>query len=223
VQGKYRLGDTLFWAGLRYGFAETEVSFDAPAGTPGLPDFETDSTVGGLTPSLTFDSRDNIFTPVRGTYVEASGGLFSEALGGDDEFQNVRVIAMRYFPLHRDWTLGFRGEGAASFGNEPFYLPPFLFLRGAQAMRYLGEEIAQVEAEVRWQFWKRLSLVGFAGAGAAWNELERFDADQAIVTGGTGFRYELARKYGIHLGLDVAFGPDDPIIYIQIGSAWARP
>ena len=31
MQGKYRLGDTLIWAGLRYGFAETEVSFDAPA------------------------------------------------------------------------------------------------------------------------------------------------------------------------------------------------
>jgi hypothetical protein len=43
------------------------------------------------------------------------------------------------------------------------------------------------------------------------------------VAGGTGFRYELARKYGIHAGLDVAFGSDHPILYLQIGSAWARP
>jgi len=41
--------------------------------------------------------------------------------------------------------------------------------------------------------------------------------------GGAGFRYELARAYGLHMGLDVARGPDDTAVYIQIGSAWARP
>jgi glucose/arabinose dehydrogenase len=43
------------------------------------------------------------------------------------------------------------------------------------------------------------------------------------VTGGGGFRYELARKYKLHMGLDVAFGPDGPALYVQFGSAWMRP
>jgi hypothetical protein len=46
---------------------------------------------------------------------------------------------------------------------------------------------------------------------------------EVIVTGGTGFRYEVARRYGLHMGVDVAFGPDDPAIYVQFGSAWLRP
>jgi hypothetical protein len=83
--------------------------------------------------------------------------------------------------------------------------------------------VAEVETEVRWLFWRRFSLVGFAGYGAAWNDLERVDDLVTVLTGGTGFRYELARKYGIHAGLDVAFGPDHPAIYLQVGSAWARP
>jgi hypothetical protein len=33
------------------------------------------------------------------------------------------------------------------------------------------------------------------------------------VTGGVGFRYELARDYGLHAGLDVAFGPDSAAIH----------
>jgi hypothetical protein len=90
-------------------------------------------------------------------------------------------------------------------------------------MRYQGEEVAQMEAELRWQFWKRFSLVGFIGGGAAWNDFERFDNTQTILTGGTGFRYELARKYGIHVGLDVGFSAHDTAVYVQIGSAWARP
>ena len=184
---------------------------------------ERDSEVGGLTPSFTFDSRDNTFTTTHGSYLEATAGLFSSAFGGDDEFQRVRMIGMQYVPLTSKLYLGLRGEAAASFDDAPFYLRPFINLRGAPVMQYQGEEMAQVEAEVRWQFWKRLSVVGFVGGGVAWNDFERLDATQSIVTGGTGLRYELARKYGIHAGLDVAFGPDDPAVYIQIGSAWSRP
>lgn len=223
LQGKYRLGESRVWAGLSYAFAATHVTFDAPAGTPGRPDFRSDSNVGGLTPSLTYDARDNIFTPTRGAFVEATAGLFSRALGGDDEFQRVRLIAMQFIPLHPRLHLGLRGDGAASFGDAPFYLRPFISLRGAPIMRYQGEEVAQIEAELRWQFWKRFSLVGFVGGGAAWNDFERFRSTQTVVTGGVGFRYELARKYGIHMGLDLAFGPDNTAIYIQVGSAWARP
>ena len=223
VQTKYRLGKTRWWAGLNYAYATTEVTFDAPAATPGLPDFRSESHVGGLTPSLTFDTRDNIFTPTRGTYVEASAGLFSEALGGDDEFQRLRLTAMHYIPLHRRLYLGLRGEAAASFGDVPFYMRPFIYMRGVPAMQYQGEAVAQIEAELRWQLWRRFSLVGFVGSGAAWNDFERFDRTQTTVTGGPGFRYELARKYGIHMGMDVAFGADGPAVYFQVGSAWARP
>ncbi len=223
ASAKYRLGNSRWWGGLSYALATTQVKFEAPAGTPGLPSFQRESRVGGLTPSLTYDSRDTIFTPTRGTYFEATAGLFSEALGGDDEFQRVSLVAMQYVPLHPQWTLGVRADVNCSFDDEPIYARPFVHLRGAPAMRYQGEEVAQVEAELRWQFWKRFSLVGFVGGGTAWNDFERFSKSLSIVTGGTGFRYELARKYGLHMGLDVAFGPDDPVVYVQFGSAWMRP
>ncbi len=223
LQTKYRLGGSKFWLGLNYAFAATTVTFDAPPGTPGLPSFQHDSNVGGLTPSFTYDSRDNIFTPIRGTYIEASAGLFSQVLGSDNDFQRLRLTAMQFIPLHRRLTLGIRGDLAPSFGDVPFYLRPYISLRGVPAMRYQGDSIAQIETELRWQFWKRFSVVGFVGTGAAWNNYEQFDKTQTVVTGGTGFRYELARKYGIHMGLDVAFGPENTAIYVQVGSAWAKP
>ena len=86
MRAKYRLGESALWAGLGYAFAATRVTFDAPAGTPGLPDFRRDSNVGGVTPSLTYDTRDNIFTPLRGTFAEAVVGVFGPALGADDDF-----------------------------------------------------------------------------------------------------------------------------------------
>lgn len=223
ARAKYRFGDTRIWAGLNYAYSATEVSFDKPPGTPGEPQTRHESNVGGFTPSLTWDTRDNFFTPNRGTYLEASAGFFSPAFGADNDFQRAGLLAMQFVPLSSTLFLGFRAEGLASFGNEPFYLRPYISLRGAPTLRYQGEEVAQIETELRWQFWKRFSLVGFVGGGAAWNHFEHFDSSQSIVTGGAGFRYEIARAYGLHMGLDLAFGPDNTAVYIQVGSAWSRP
>jgi hypothetical protein len=44
-----------------------------------------------------------------------------------------------------------------------------------------------------------------------------------VVAGGGGIRYLLARKFGLHYGVDVARGPEDWAIYFQFGSAWSRP
>ncbi|HEX5133339.1 MAG TPA: glyceraldehyde-3-phosphate dehydrogenase, partial [Candidatus Krumholzibacteria bacterium] len=141
----------------------------------------------------------------------------------DDDFQRGRVIGMHYLPLPRRVFLGVRGEGAAAFGDTPFYLRPFVYMRGVPAMRYQGDEMLQLETEVRWQFWKRISAVAFAGGGKTWVAGGGRDRSDLVSAGGLGFRYELARAYGIHAGADFAYGPAGYAFYIQIGSAWAKP
>jgi hypothetical protein len=223
VRAKYRLGGSNIWAGLGYAIASTQVTFDAPATLQGLPDIKRESHVGGLTPSLTYDSRNNIFTPLYGTYVETTAGFFSPTLGGDTDFQRYSLTAIYYLPLHPEVTMGVRCDATLSFGDVPFYMRPFITLRGVPVMRYQGDEVAQIEAELRWQFWKRFSLVGFAGYGAAWNDFERLDNELTVVTGGAGFRYEIASAYGLHMGVDIAFSPGVTAVYVQFGSAWMRP
>jgi hypothetical protein len=223
VRAKYRIVGSKFWAGLAYALATTDVSFDTPGMVPGLPDIQKVSRVGGVAPSISYDSRDSMFTPLKGTFIEATAGFFAPAFGGDDEFQRHSLTAIQYFPLHEDVSMGLRGDATMSTGDVPFYMRPFISLRGAPVMRYQGEEVGQIEVEVRWQCWKRFSLVGFAGYGAAWNDFERIDNKLTIATGGTGFRYEIARAYGLHMGVDLAFGPDVTAVYVQFGSAWMRP
>ena len=220
---RYRLGKSPVWAGINYAYARTLVAFEAPSGTPGLPGLSNTSSVGGVVPSLIIDSRNNFFTPTRGSYLEAWVGVFNPTLGGDEEFQRAQIIATQYVPLHRTFFLGVRGQAAASSEETPFYLRPFIYQRGVPAMKYLGEEMAQGEIELRWQFWKRISAVGFGGAGATWVDSERVESPKTVTAGGAGLRYELARTYGIHVGADVAFGPDGTAFYIQWGSAWVRP
>ena len=220
-EAKIRLGRSPAWIGASYAYAKTGVRFDAPEGTSGRPVTPRWSTEAGITPSFTVDSRNNMFTPTRGTYVEAKAGLFGPTLGGDDSFQRLRLVGMQFVPLGSRLFLGVRVEGAATLGDAPFYMKPFIFQRGVPAMRYLGEEMAQIETELRWQFWKRFSLVGFGGAGQTWAEDD--DRSEQVGAGGAGIRYELARTHGLHVGVDVATGPAGGVFYVQFGSAWARP
>jgi len=220
---KYRFGETRFWGGLGYAFASTKVTFEAPPSTPRLPDYEERSNIGMLLSLLTWDTRDNFFTPVSGTFLETSFQLSGKWLGGDQNFERLSLTAIQYLPLPGHFFLGVRGDAASSFGDAPFYVNPSIGLRGVPVMRYQGQQVAELEAELRWQFWKRWSVLGFVGGGDAWNHLEKAEDTQAVIAGGGGFRYELARKYGIHMGADVAFSRDTAAFYIQVGSAWMRP
>jgi hypothetical protein len=223
LEGHYRLDESSWQAGLSYMFFISKVSFDSGGLPPQVTPRELDSRVAGFSPAIIYDTRNNFFTPTKGVYARAEVGIFNEAVGGSYNFEKVNLTYIYYHPLTSTLSLGVRAEGKASFDDVPFYMRPSISLRGVQAMRYMGEHAAEVELEARWQFWKRWSMVGFTGAGVAWNNFDRLQNDTKVVAGGVGFRYEIARKHGLHMGIDVAFGPNSPVIYIQMGSAWFRP
>lgn len=224
VGGNYRFGDTPLWFGARYALAQTSIAPDAGgAGLPGVSTGDFDLRLGALTPSITLDMRDNFFTPTRGWYVDLSVPVFREALGSDRDFEKVTLTAMHYRPLSESLFLSMRATGRDSSGGTPFFLRPYVVLRGVQALRYQGEQAAEFEAELRWQLHPRFSLVGFGGAGVARGDAAQTDRESSVTTAGAGFRYLLARAHGLHMGVDVALGPDDPVIYVVFGSAWLRP
>ena len=190
---------------------------------PGVTRDDRDLRLAGLTPSLTLDLRDNFFTPTDGWYADLSLPVFREWLGGDRDYEELSLSAIRYQPLSRSLFLSIRAAGKSSSDGTPFYLRPYVSLRGVQALRYQGEQAAEVEAELRWQAHRRFSVVAFAGAGVARSETFDRDHKKTVTAGGAGFRYLLARTYGLHMGLDVAVGPDKPIFYVVFGHAWLRP
>jgi hemolysin activation/secretion protein len=167
--------------------------------------------------------RDNFFTPTRGWYVDLSVPVFREAFGGDRDFETAALTAIHYRPLSHSLFLSARATGKGSSDGTPFYLRPFVSLRGVQALRYQGEQAAELEAEARWQFHPRFSMTVFGGAGTARSDIAGQDRDKSVAAGGAGFRYLIARKHGLHMGIDVAFGPDNPVLYVVFGNAWLRP
>ena len=95
-----------------------------------------------------------------------------------------------------------------------------MVLRGIPAARYQGNAVAVIEGEVTRQIDPRWSINIFAGVGRADGTFSELSDSASRVTRGAGFRYLVARRYGFEMGIDVAKGPDDSILYIQAGTAW---
>jgi hypothetical protein len=224
AEADWQLTEKSRWAlGLRYVFADVNPELrDAPI----FPELANRAavTVSAPTAILEYDSRNNLFTPTRGVYSETSYLMSRSALGATVDFERFHQILLAWQPLPQQITLGARADYSWSSSNTPFFLRPYIQLRGVPAMRYQGDEVAFVEVEARWQCYGRWSVIPFAGAGATHfrHSLSASDG-QTVGSGGIGFRYELARKFGLHAGLDFAHSPGTNAVYIQIGNSWFRP
>jgi hypothetical protein len=86
-----------------------------------------------------------------------------------------------------------------------------------------GVGLAFRHDELRYDFAPRWSLLVFGGSGRVADSFGDLWTATDRPAGGTGFRYMIAREYGISLGVDVAYGDDDIVVYVGVGAGWPRP
>ena len=206
--------------GLRYLYVQSEV---------GLKDLDPssdrslsgDSTIGGLGLYLSFDSRDSILTPTKGQRFDLRPAYYGALFGGDSEYIRVDTLYTGYW---RRGPLGFALRIDADWIQDeaPFYAKPYLALRGVPAVAFLGEQVLSAEPEIDWTVHPRWTLLAFAGAGRTTNDFRiQGEVNRDIHTGGVGFRYLLARAFGLQAGLDFAWSSEgDHAVYIVVGSPW---
>ena len=87
-------------------------------------------------------------------------------------------------------------------------------------MRYQGSSAATLEVRGGYDIRPRWTAVGFVGAGKAAEDLSDLSSATTRSAYGLGFRYLLAKKLGMRVGLDVAKGPEGTYAYIVMGSPW---
>jgi len=203
-------------AGARYVLAGTRVHLRGDGTQAGIDAREQDALISGLGPVIRWDSRDGIFSPDVGVRAEASGSWFAPWLGSDLDFWLVRVRQEAHTPIAPWLNAALRLDLQLSGGDTPFWARPYVSLRGVPAMRYQGQHVVVAETEERIDFTARWSAVVFGGVGVAAAAPRPVTAWNA----GSGFRYLLARQFGVRVGLDVARGPEDWAFYVIFGNAW---
>jgi hypothetical protein len=222
---KYRLGDSNFFLGGNYLYFDVTSS---PKETPDLIPEEwlsREFTTAALSAVLEYDTRDSIFTPDKGIYAKLVASCYDEAFGSDFEFWNYRGKIFHFQPLNDSLTLGLRADGQSVDGTAPYFMYPSIDIRGIASARYQSQHTVVAETEARWEVTNRWSLIGFVGTGKAFGQdilgrEENFSDAKWRTSYGAGFRYNIAKKFKLQMGLDVAYGPEGGSIYITTGHAW---
>jgi hypothetical protein len=219
-QFQVRAGDTDWFFGPRYAWVKVNPFFGDgwPADLGGKPLREV--RIGRLSLTAAHDTRDNIFTPTSGQLVEGELVAASPELGGTTSYKQFNIRGYNWTPVGKPFILGLRGDLQTSRGDIPFFAKPFVSLRGIPALRYQDNNTAVAEVELWWQATARWSLLGFTGAGRAWGKRDDFSQAETVTTVGGGFRYLIAKRLGLHAGIDIGRGPEGTAFYIQVGSPW---
>lgn len=224
LQAIKRLGLSHWYAGLKYLFLKTDVSYTGDRLLP--PDYvnpkDYSSIVSQLGAILELDNRDNTFTPNSGMKLHFDAMRSDNIFGSDYDFWHLNYYMYAYKTISPKLVGGLRVDGQQSFGDQPFYLLPYIDMRGVPAERYQGMADILTEVEARWDFVRRWSIMLFGGTGKAFDSWNDFGSATWVVSYGTGFRYLLARKFKLRVGMDFAHGPDTWAYYIVFGSNWLK-
>lgn len=216
------INNTGLYVGVEYLFLKSDITPEFHFET--LPDFVEEKSLKSILSSpglvVEFDNRDNIFTPDKGFLINTTYHFNANWTGSDYTFGNLEISALYYHQFTPKLVSGLRLASEMQFKDAPFYTEPYINLRGVPKMRYQGKSTYVMETEQRFDFTTRWSLMGFGGLAKAVEENDSFSNAELIYNYGTGFRYLIARKFKIRMGIDVAWSNHDFGYYIVFGCAW---
>ncbi len=211
------------YLGAQFVYAKTKVDPKFTSQHPDLfPNMDLDNKTASLGLFGDWDKRDNFFTPNKGFRLNMVYAMDDDWTGSDFEYQKLTGFFNGFFPVSKKWVSGVRMDVQHVFDRPPFYLLPFIMMRGIPAARYQGFTTTLLETEQRYDFNRRWSVVAFGGVAKALGKEQSFSDADLVYNYGTGFRYLLARAFGVRAGIDVAGGPDSFGWYITVGHNWNR-
>ena len=216
-----------FYVGGQILWLTTTVTLQDPVGLPGQPTLPDQGNsqllAGGL--QAEFDTRDDDYWPQQGSLAQLKGNFFTTTTGQSGSFQRYQAAW--------SWYHGFRGRrlvlatnllACGAPGDAPFYglcsLGTGRFsVRGYTQGRSRDHYTTAVQAELRVHSAGRLGAVLFGGFGQVAPEVSKILNAELLPAGGGGLRYQLTRKYPMHLRLDYAWGRDGGLLYFSVGEA----
>ena len=172
-----------------------------------------------------FDTRDNDYWPQRGSLAQLKGNFFTTATGESGSFQRYQAAW--------SWYHGLRGPrlvlatnllACGAPGDPPFYglcsLGAGRFsVRGYTQGRYRDHYTTAMQVELRGHTAGRLGAILFGGLAQVAPKASEIFGGDVLPSGGAGLRFQLTRKYPMHLRLDYAWGRDGGLLYFSVGEA----
>jgi len=226
--GDLRLGSEIseYWKDeIMYRLDSVHISnIDTSATSSSLQDEAGTNLISSITPSLTYDSRDNIFYPRKGNYLTTSMEFAGGPLSGDKNFWKFFGQASHYVPMPHNAALEFRGRiGLAQPFGDSSSVPIYerFFAGGAYTLRgYDERKVGPVDSntsdplggasllvgniEYTYPLFTFLKVAAFYDIGNVWDKIGNIGSskDTSGINSG-GFKSD----FGLGFRINTPIGP----------------
>jgi hypothetical protein len=178
----------------------------------------------GIGPILSWDTRNNAYSPDRGGFAEIQFEYFRPYTGSDFNFSLLSIDLRKFFHLSPKSVLAIQGLGGLTFGNTPFRKLEELggtdMMRGYYGGRYTDKCLMAYQAEYRrFLFW-RIGIVAFAATGEVASTPGRFELNGLHYTGGGGLRFALSKEEKLNLRVDYGVAKHSNAFTVQLREAF---
>lgn len=207
-----------FYLGLKYRYTRSRTKFDVPI------EYEPpENTYSGLGPTVSYDTRDNVFNAYSGYFIALETLFNHSTFGSDRNYSLFELKANMYLTLKENQRLALRLFFKVGTGDVPFEDQAIMGrtdLRGYSNGRYRADQKYTIQGEYRWTFYKKFGMVAFAGIGWVADKISEIRLEDTLPGVGVGLRYMMIPQYRINIGIDFAVGKDDTAFYFRINEAF---
>ncbi|NEU67041.1 BamA/TamA family outer membrane protein [Spirosoma agri] len=183
--------------------------------------------ISGAGLSLTYDSRNNAFSPDQGALMQVFVSHFTPWLGSDFRYTAYAIDLRRFMRLYRNQVLAVQAYG--QFNNGAVPLRSLASFGGSNSMRgyydgrFRSKNQLVLQAEYRVPIIGRVGAVGFFGLGNVGDHLRDLNFQALKYAYGGGLRVALNRKERLNLRVDYGWGFGESTshgLYFQLGEAF---
>ena len=178
----------------------------------------------GVGPLFTLDTRNNLYYPSKGHFVDFSATLYSSKVFSSSSFKNIIVDARKYYALNSVDVLALQCFANLNWGNVPYRLMGTLgnesYFRGYYQGRYRDVNAITFQAEWRKHIWGPAGIVLFGGAGNVSANYTNLVSHIKPMYG-AGLRIMAIPREKINMRFDVAFGSQNSqAFYVTLNEAF---
>jgi hypothetical protein len=178
----------------------------------------------GMGPVISWDTRDNLFSPSRGSWHKAWAWLYREWLGSDFDYDYYGLDLRHYRSVFKEGVLALQGFMALTSGEVPFYEYPTPLMRGLYENVFIDNNAVAVRAEYRFPInfspKGRWGAAVFGAVGDAFPDASSTEDIDLKVAGGAGLRFALNKEEKINVRLDIGVSRYGVFPYIMLQEAF---
>lgn len=180
----------------------------------------------GLGVVLNMDKRDNMFSPINGSFYQFKTNFASRVLGSTHSFNSYQLDLRKYLNLGRNHILAMQVYSQLTFGNSPFQAKSHYgggsIARGYFHGRYIDDHLYVTQMEYRMPVSKRWELAAFALTGNVGNNESDGNLFNDFKTSfGFGPRFFLYKNKRTLLRFDIGMNKDgEGGIYFGVNEAF---